>query len=102
MLAGDQARREKRLDKLINVGESEAQKACQNTQNNLTTILDREMKCQMSFQQATDTQKQQNQRLAEVSLRLKELEAKAKLCGITDLNNLDSISNASSSNSKGN
>lgn len=30
MLATDQARREKRLDKLINVGESEAQKECQN------------------------------------------------------------------------
>ena len=46
MMVADQARREKRLDKLINVGESEAQRDCQNQQNNLTTILDREMKCQ--------------------------------------------------------
>jgi hypothetical protein len=45
MMVADQARREKRLDKLINVGESEAQRDCQNQQNNLTTILDREMKC---------------------------------------------------------
>ena len=33
---------------------------------------------------------------------MKDLEAKAKQCGIIDLNNLDSLSNASSSNSKGN
>ncbi len=49
LLVADQTRREKRLDKLINVGESEVQRDCMNTQNNLTTILDREMKCQMSL-----------------------------------------------------
>ncbi len=59
----------------------------------------------MQLQAALDTQKLQQQKLAEVTKRLKDLEQKAKEAGITDLNsNIDLISNTSSQNgnAKGN
>ena len=41
MLQVEQTRREMRLDKLITVGEPEAQKDCVAAQNTLTTMLDK-------------------------------------------------------------
>jgi hypothetical protein len=80
---------------MINVGESEAQKDCLNAQNTLTALLDREQKNEYSLQAAIETQKMQQQKMAEVSKRLKELEAKAKEAGINDQSTIDQISTGS-------
>lgn len=101
LLNADQARREKRLDKLINVGESDLQRDCTNAQNTLNTMLDRESKAQQSLIQAQETQKQVLQKQQEVGQKLRELELKAKQMGITDLDQISTVSGQTSKNGGG-
>ena len=65
-------------------------------QTTLNTLLDREAKGSQTLLQSQDLQKHVQIKQNEVAVKIKDLEHKAKMIGLTDLSFVDQMSNSSS------